>query len=236
MFPPLDIHSCTLLLWSERAWVLAVIPPRGANRGSKRRAAERWGNEECWDDGNIKLVCHFLKKYFLRVFFMWQKVEVKGRRKLLLLRRNITPVGKCWPRSSREPGWMWEPEGCPSRGLWWDGEAGAPLGTHSIPPCSSRSLQTARGGGRSKTWLRCCWVRVWDAAENLGQPWDKQRLGLAFLWQIPPRCSARNHIAPVVFGFSRCQRISTWNQERVGACHHELQLGCHLQEITSGLG
>lgn len=58
---------------------------------------------------------------------------MKGRRKLLLLRRNITPVGKCWPRSSREPGWMWEPEGCPSRGLWWDGEAGASLGTHPIP-------------------------------------------------------------------------------------------------------
>lgn len=53
-------------------------------------------------------------------------------------------------QSSHGPSWVWEPEGCPSQGLWCDGGAGTPLGTPPPPEMQEPSENITQGRGEAK--------------------------------------------------------------------------------------
>lgn len=82
---------------------------------------------------------------------MWQKVEVKGRRKLLVLKRNISLPGKCWPRG-REllPAWL-------GVGTWGMSQLGAVVGWRSWgvtpfhPTAPGVSRQQYFAGGKKQS-------------------------------------------------------------------------------------
>lgn len=176
---------------TKRGETLLLQPSRAATGGSERRTAERWGNEECWDDGNVKFICHFLKIYFFNVTKggSEKKKEVAGAEEKHNSPGEVLAEGQRVPPSPAGHG----NQGCSS---WGMEELGFPSGLTPSHP----TAPGIPGEGRSKTWLRCCWGMVWaaTAAESLGQLWDKQRLVFAFLWQMPLGCSAHNHTAPMV--------------------------------------
>lgn len=155
-------------------------------------------------------------------------MEVKRRRKFLVLMQNITSLGKCWPREL-----PWAQLGLTTWGMsqpravvWW--RSWNPPVHRSHARAAGVFRKQHPGKGRSKVQFKNCWERVRAALA-----WAAFRTSLQ--WQTALGCSAQSHIAPGGFGFSELSeyfhvKCCVWLNVTITLNH-----ACAPQELLSEL-